>query len=539
MSMIKYFRLAGFFLLFFLGSSPAHAAFFLALVPFITAAVAFLTSGTLAANLTIAAIGIGASFLSTSLSSRGQQNAQRGEGPQKPKVNLPEYNSVGDSRDIYGTYVVSGLVFFQRTVADAGSTGTNIFVQGLILSEGICDGIESLIINGVECDIDVAGFGATAPWSTPGQTYLKVSFRSGTETQTIDPIILARFPDLEQEIRDDLNDQNLVFAQFGLSTIVLEMHYGDSQNNHAELWGAGGVADIKVRVRGKKLYNPINPVCIHSDVETYEFTNNATAVDLNYLLNNVPGIDLSQVNLDSFRDQVKIDDESVPILAGNEPRHTIDGPVKSSESYVDVLNAMIFTNGTQIYHSLGEYGIRGVRNEKPVGTLSNNQLVGDMTYTNHADSRSLLNSAKITFEPASKFNNDGEINFTVPDLVASDGETLNGDGALDMRFITRPGHAQRRAWEIIQETRYGATLSGEFDISALVVADENGYRLLVPGDVLNVDMADLGALDGQYVVDKFGLSKEFTVTPQMTETNPEIYLGYTTENEIEFKKDVA
>lgn len=516
------FLQAALFLLFW--TAPAQAE------PITIALFGAAFAATLPGLLVTAAINIGASLalsgIAYLLSGGGQRQAGADEAP--ISIQLPERSGLLERRILYGTQTVSGGVFFQSTVADTASTEPDIYVLGFAVSDGVCESLESLLINGVVCDIDVNGFPTTAPWISGPDTYLKVSFRSGEDDQAIDPIIAARFP-----------TESIQFRQRGIATCVIEMAFGTDADRHTELWGASGVPDIKFKVKGRKVYDPRLGTHVVDDPATWAWTSNATLIEADWLRHEVGfGVPHAEIDWDTVIESANIDDQIVDTLDGTEFRGTINGVVLASEANDAILNAMALSNRALIRKAFGLYTIRADRSAEPVATIHQGLLVGEFSFQNETDTRSALNTISMQFSPSVNDNQPGETVYTDPSLVAADGQEF--EATLSLRFTDSPSTAQRLGYALVTENRQSRTFTGLFDIAVLSAAGKPDGQLLEAGDVVRLWFDnDYDAINGLYTVSSLEISQEFQVVVSLTGYSADVIDGWSTALETPYQQNVT
>ena len=502
-------------------TSPAHAE------PVTIALFGAAFASTLAGAAVTAVINIGVSLalsgIAYLLSSKGGER-QAGADSTPISVQVPERSGLLERRMLYGEYTTSGGVFFQDTTIGAGATKPNIYVQGYTISDGICDSIVSILVNGTVCEIDSDGLPLTYPWKDGSNTYLEVSFRSGLDDQAIDPIIDARFLAKTAE-----------FRQRGVCTCVIEMNFGTDADHHTALWGVSGVPDIKFRVRGRKIYDPRNADHLVDDKTTWTWSNNATLVEADWLRHDMGfSIPSAEIDWDSIAESADVDDEWVETIDGFDRRGTVNGVVFASEPNDTVLNAMALSNRALIRRAFGLYGIRADRVSDPVCTIHQGLLVGEFSYQNETDTRSALNTVTLQFNPEVHDNQSGEITYTDDALVLADGQEL--ETSVNLRFTDSPATAQRLAYALIQENRYSNTFTGMFDIGVLCAAGKPNGQLLEAGDVVRLDFDNnYDALNGLYTVSGLEISQDFNAVVSLTGYNPNSLAGWSIGLEQEYE----
>lgn len=463
-----------------------------------------------------ALIGIGIALAATGISyllnaGRGQQQAQN---ENLPSVNIPERDGLLERVRLYGTSTTPGGVFYQKVTA----ADPSVYIYGVVISEGVCDGLEALIINGVECLLDDAGNPLTAPWRDGATAYLRASFRDGSDTQGKDTLI---------------GDKPSTFRQRGVCTVVVEMQFGADADQHAQLWGAGGIPQLLFRVRGLKVYDPRDAMMDANDATTWAWSDNASLVQADWMTCAMGfAIQPTLMDWQSVRESADIDDATMTTLAGSERVGRCNGRAFATESNADVLDSMGQQNRALIRQADGVFSIRSrLAVQDPVATVYQDQLVGDLAYQNEPDTRAAINSVTVEFAPASLFNQSGEVTYSDAALIAADGEEYNQRIAL--RFCDSPAMAQRLGYMMLTENRSGRTLRQSLDISA-IMAPGKANRQLELGDVVRQDMRNYTALNGTYVVNSIEVTTDFVAQLDMSGYDPAIVTGWSVDMEQPF-----
>lgn len=476
-------------------------------------------------------IGVGLALTAASyglsyLLSGGGQRQGRAQSQADPGVQIEELAGILERRRCYGPQVVSGGVFFQKTIAGTGTL--DLFVKGYALSDGVCDGLDAIIINGVECPLDVNGNPQIAPWYNASGNKLKVSFRSGTSTQAQDSIIAA----LWASPPDDFYPGDAArvskwadFRQRGVATAVVQMSYGASADEHIQLWGAAGIPDLKFKLRGVKVYDPRDNNQSASDGTTWRYSDNATLCQADWLTSDMGfGIDPDEIEWESVKASADVDDRWMTTLAGRERRGRVAGLVLGSEANDAVLSSMALQNRALIRRAFGLYSIHADRDEDPACTIHQDLITGAFSYSNEPDTRAAINRAEIQFAPASKSNQSAETFYEDAALISADGQTL--PQRLSLRFGDSPAQAQRLGYAAIKENRVGRTLSGSFGLSVLVAAGKPNGQLLEAGDIVRVWFRNYQQVNGLYKVTSLEIAQDFTVNLSMAGYDPDTVDGW-------------
>lgn len=451
-------------------------------------------------------------------------------------VQVEEQRAMLERRRLYGTVVVSGGVFFQKTTG--GTSGAQIFVKGYTLSDGVCDGLESIIINGIECPVDQFGNPQVAPWYNDAGNKLKVSFRSGADDQAMDTIIATYWASPPDDFYPDDADRTTLWAAFrqrGVATVVVEMQFGADAEEHTELWGAAGIPDLKFRVRGLHIFDKRDSNQSATDPTTWGYSDNATLVEADWLTSDMGfGIDPDEIEWESIKASANIDDDWLDTLDGLERRGRINGLVLGSEANDSVLSTMALQNRALVRRAFGLHSIRADSISEPVCTIHQDLIVGAINYQNEVDTRAAINRAEIEFAPASKLNQSDETAWEDAALITLDGQTL--PQRLSLRFADTPGQAQRLGYATIKDNRAGRTFSGTFDLSVLNAAGKPNGQLLEAGDVVRLWLRNYQAVNGLYTVSSLEIGQDFTVALSLAGYDPDAIAGWSSDIEIPFEE---
>lgn len=473
-------------------------------------------------SLALTAASYGISYLVSGGGKRQGQARQDSQG-----TSIPEFDALLEVGRAYGTVTTAGGVFFHQTVASTGSA-PDLWVLGLALSEGECDSLVSVMFNGVECLFDEDGNATTAPWFNGSNVYARASFRTGTATQAVDPIIAARFASPPHGFYPGDGDRLTKWAGFyqrGVCTLVLEMAYGNSADQHTELWGVAGVPSILVRFKALKLYDRTRDAQAAEDASTWEWTDTAAVAIEDYICADI-GWQAARSDIDDVAaaESIDIDREVIATLGDSEERGRINGIVYSTESPVDAISNMAQASRATISRTAGTYVIRSDRAAAAVATIHAGQWLRDgaISMQNEPDTRSAIDGVVAQFYPASRYGQSAE--------TAYPGTALDDPNAerVTFRFIDSAPAAQRLAYAMLTENGEGRTISGTFDISVLA-ASGKANRLLEIGDVVNWQgAAPYSDMDGLYRVDGLSINSNFTVSLSLSGTSAAVINGWST-----------
>lgn len=467
------------------------------------------------------------------LLSQGGKQQDQAQQTQTQGTQIPEYDGLLEVRRGYGTVVNAGGVFFSKTVIVAPSvTAPNRWVFGLALSEGICDGLVSLIINGVECPVDAAGVPQIAPWNTGTTTYFSASFRSGTETQAIDPLIAARFPTPPADFYPDATDRTTRWAEFrqkGVATLVLDMEWGADADQHIELWGVGGIPQLQAKFRGLRLYDRTDASQDPNDPTTWVWRETATIAIEDYLVAEIGGqVDRADIADEAAQESIGVDGGWVPTLDGVQRRGRVNGVVYAGESPIDVLGAMLQQNRGTLSKSAGEYVIRADRPAEAVATIWKGQWRGALTFQNQPDSRAAIDGVVAQFYPAVRFSQAAETAYPASALDDPNATRVT------FKFCDSAAEAQRLGFAMLTANAAGRTVSGTFDISVLAATGKANRQLEI-GDCVMFDApSPYDDMNGLYRVDGLSINADFTVALSLSGTSEDVINGWSTALETAF-----
>lgn len=435
-------------------------------------------------------------------------------------VNVPERDGLLERCRLYGIATTPGGVFFQQTVAD-GSPNLNVYVLGVTLSEGVCESLEAIVINGVECELDSQLVPQTYPWRDGANIYFELSFRQGTTSQAIDPLIASYFPSEDTEYR-----------QRGVATAVIAMQFGADADQHTLLWGASGVPQILFKVKGLRVYDPREALQDPDDPTTWAWSDNATLIEADWMTCAMGfAIPSGEMDWTQIALSATLDDQQQVTLSGSEARGRINGRAFSAQPNDDVLRSMGQQNRALFRRADGLQAILADEASESVATIWDDLLVGDINYQNEPDMRAALNTVHAEFRPASKFNQSDEITFQDADSLALDGQDY--DQRIYLPYCDSPAAAQRLSYALIKENRAGRSLSLVLDIECLYAPGKANKTLQV-GDVVLAEFAYYPAINGLYKILNMEITADFTVALNLAGYDPATISGWTLALESEF-----
>lgn len=393
-------------------------------------------------------------------------------------------SSAPEHRLLLGYAHTAGTPFFVR----GGEAYRPYLYKGLLLAAHECDGLDSVWINGTRIYIDpVSGEATATPFNDGTTSFIRVSFRSGTLDQTIDPILDEIFTSLPSTYR-----------QRGQCTAVIEAHYGTGANRdaqddlHRTLYGDGEFQPV-FRVRGAKVYDPRSPSQTLADESSYTWSRNAALNIAHYLRWKYRDM-ADRIDWDEVAAAADIADELKFDKNGNVFRqYTLDGAVLSSDPVPDALTDLLSSCNGRLIRRAGKFYPYPAQVERAIGTLHKGNLRGAIQYHNGLPKGQLVNEIRPEFmSPERGYK-------IVPGPVLTDSDAVTADGELRSRSVRYPftetsARMQRLAQQELREGRQQETATVGVDISAL---------RWVAGRVINVDLADfLPQLTGTWRIER-------------------------------------
>lgn len=439
-------------------------------------------------------------------------------------IKYNERQAIPSKRIIYGTAQVGGALFFEAVKPPS-------LFQGLLLCAKQITAIRALWIG--DAQIAFASFVPNTvllPIAVNGQpdypNHLNLSFRLGSATQAIDPILAANFASLDPQ-----------FRQLGIATAVLAYGYGVDFNAFTALWGQVSRPNPLFLVDGIAVPDPRNPAHVlqydPSDLDataaaeaTWSFSNNAALVQTHYLIQRFGGrIDPRRINWDKVAKAADWDDGLCARTDGTYfKRHTIDGVVTLNQPPSTVLSGMISANRGFILESAGRVWVSSSTPRSPVATIHDGLLTGPVEYRAAKPKRDLLNRAKVRFVAADREYQtvDGPV-LARADLKTADGELL--DATLDLPFtmdVGNVGRVQRLQKAYLETARLGRQIACTCDVALLAdCTDEPIGNTVIFNSVL------FASANGTYFVTDWGFSDNFSsITLSLTEYDPTIETDY-------------
>lgn len=405
--------------------------------------------------------------------------------------------AVPSQRLIYGRALVGGPIFFYECKPP-------YLYIGIVLASHEIDALETILINGKEVGFDGSGAAATVNFVNGTTPYVYRSVRLGTSSQAIDPILAADFSELPS-----------TFRQRGHATVVLKCYYGSSADDHEKYWGSGA-PQFLFKVRGMKVFDPLDASQSTSDPTTWQWSNNASLCLAHYLTYEKGcNRSWSAIDIDALRVAAAADNESVTLASGGvEARYTINGVVDLSTDPFETVQNMLTANLGRLIWRDGLYAIRSGVPRDAVWTLNDDSARGDAKVRMHRDRAGLINVVRTVF--VAKDREYQTANGPVlrnSSYVTADGE--EHEMTLTLPFTDSHTMAQRIGKAVMERSRFGKQVTRSESLDAL---------RLSAGDVVNIEFGFLSSLGGTFEINSCKLNHEtFEIEIEAEEYSDSIY----------------
>ena len=419
------------------------------------------------------------------------------------------------ARIIYGSALVGGSLFFAERRGDW-------LYYGIIIANHEIDGIDQYRMGERLVNFDGSGAASSLPYFTGASTYLYRSFRNGSDTQTIDPLLAADFPELPS-----------TFRQRGRATVVLKMYFPLTISNslRTELYGNSGQPAPIFRVRGAKVYDPRDPSQSSADKATWKWARSPSLCAANMQTldrkRGGGGATWDEIDIDALKQAATDDDTPVPLKnGGTEPRYTCDGVINlDGTAPSEQISKIMSANAGFRVTSNGKYVFLSGVPRAPVWTLTDNSARGAMHYVAHAPLDRRINIVKASFVSADReYQVQEGPELRNADFITEDGMEM--PIPLELEFTNSHTTVQRLCSIAMLDSRNGRSIARRENIETI---------LLDAADVVNVETGVIPGASGQYIMESIGVSEtpmEFDVT--MRGYDPSIYLWNPATDEQDF-----
>jgi hypothetical protein len=439
-------------------------------------------------------------------------------------VQIVERQAIPSKRIIYGVVNTSGVLFFEQVKPPFLYQGLMLCARPVTAFLGLQIGTQQIGFSAINPNTILTPIALSGQPNFPGR--LRASFRLGSTSQAIDPLLAADFASLDAQ-----------FRQRGIATLVLRYDYGADFTEYTALWGQVSRPNPLTLVQGVAVpdprnpshvlqFDPSDPAATAAAEATWSYSNNAALVQTHYLIQRYGGrINPSRVNWDKVAKAADWDDGLVARKDGTYfKRHTIDGVVTLNQSPVNVMAGMIAANRGFILESAGRVWVSSSYPRTPIVTIYDGLLTGPVEYRAAKPKRDMANRIKVRFVAADREYQ--EVDGTV--LSRSDYKTLDGellDATLDLPFTMDTGNVgrvQRLQKAFIENSRLGRQIACTCDVALLADCNDD-----LVGNTVVFSSVLFAQANGTYFVSNWGFSDNFSsITLSLTEYNPSIETDY-------------
>ena len=391
----------------------------------------------------------------------GSLDTSLGVSANTPDVRYTERQALPYKREIVGSAYVGGVLFDERVSAP-------YLYMSMLLNDGEIAGVDKIWIGANQLVFPSLSFNTIlTPIGIDGQpnypTRLQVSLRAGTDSQTVDPLLLNDFPTLDTN-----------FRQQGIATAVFRYNYGADYTEFTGLWGQVQRPNSYLLVRGRKVYDPRDATQQLADPSTWKWSNNASLVQAFYLTQSWGGrIPTAQMRWDKVAEAADFDDEVVGCKDGSFiKRYTIDGVISLNQRPSDVLPSLLTANRGSVLQSGGKYWVSSSKPKRPAFTIHDGILAGGIEIRAAKPKKDVINKLQVRFVAQEQSYQiiDGPV-LKRTDLEAIDQETLTGTTTLSFTLDHR--RAQRLQKAFLDTSRLGKTITCSVDITLLADLDDD------------------------------------------------------------------
>lgn len=435
------------------------------------------------------------------------------------EVRLNTRQSIPPRRRVYGAPRIGGALFFEEEKSPK-------FYRGFLLSDGPVEGPLEFYNSANKISVNLStGEVLDAPYAGK----LKFSFRNGTRTQAIDPILAAEFPELGAE-----------FRQRGVATLVVEADWGADLDEYQLLWGSLGRPNPTLIMRGVPVYDPRDPTqFLPADPDdpdelaaaqaSWKWTDTAALIQADYLWWRDGGrVPLHRMKWDDIAESASWDEGILKTKDGELiKRHVIHGVVTAGQSPLQNIGTMLTANRGFVARKGGLVTVISSQPQKPVFTITDDMVQGGFDFKRGPSKDETVNSMQLRMiDPRQEWQMvDGPLRED-EDFIAEDGDIYTATTVLPWT----PDHrrAQRLQWCALQDTRDGRAQSLSLDHRAIG---------LEAGDVVRRYSEVLPRCNGLYRVQEVRFNYVAkTLEISMAGYRPETETGYIAANdELDFE----
>ena len=401
-------------------------------------------------------------------------------------------------RFAYGAGRIGGIVFIQDTI-------NPLLYVGGVICDGPIGSVTGLYIGNQQITLAAESPAGQAASASGSQYYERVnlSYRLGTDSQTIDPFLSGNF---------GLTSN---FRQRGVATFVCKLHWGNSNTENSALWSGG----IEPSVTGtwRTVYDPRDGAQAMGTESTWTYSANPV-LHVAHALTNAWGVALptSAIDWDSVETAADICDATVTYNSQTVATFVGGGVFEATGNLAGQIAEMLAAFRGHIIYSDGLYKIVADAARTSVWTITDDDILEVGEYIASSDSGELYTTIKTIYASAS------DASRTTESKVYEDAAAVTVEGrretAIREPFCAAEHSAQILAYRKLYEMRNGRRL-------AIRVSDAGLF--LDAFEVVTVSSTAFPFLNGTYQVDMTELVEE-GVTLTLREYVSQLYTNPTT-----------
>lgn len=337
-------------------------------------------------------------------------------------------------RIVYGETRVSGPMAFANISGNKNST----LCLAILLAAHECEAIGAYLVDDEQVTPGVGGA------VTAGTYAKKLSMVSHLGEQTsADSLLMANAPGVWTSAH----------VLRGITYLAAKLTYDTDVY-------CGGLPNLSVILRGKKLYDP--------RTSATAWSSNPALILRDYLTNADYGLSCTADEIDDalIIAAANICDEAVALKSGgSEARYRCNGTFTTDAEPATIIETILSTMAGSITYSGGKFRVFAGAYSAPTVVLDEDDMAGAIEFQPAAGIREACNIVKGTFtSPADLYQPRDFPRFADASHITADGEEIATD--LDLAWVSSSAQAQRLAKIYERKARLGGTVTLKCKLSA-------------------------------------------------------------------------
>jgi len=451
--------------------------------------------------------------------------------PKPPEQPQPEqgiqFNKDGNNTSIPVIYGKRRIGISKVFIETSGTDNTYLYVAG-VLCEGGVSGIEG--IESIYVDDKLVTFNST--FSHGGTNTVSSSDSNFYKDESLISVqsFFGRDDQVASSILSESSNWDSDYKLSGVAYLAFKFKWNQDVFN--------GVPDIKVVVKGQKIYDPRldstkggSGSHRDNDATTWEYSNNSALVLLDYLRNARYGKGLPtsafETNYDSFSDSADICDTQVTPYSGGTDINLFEtnAYINTEEKVIDIVKELLNPMRAIFTYTQGKYLLIIEDPASSVFSINKDNVVGGIKITGekknqkynrvigtYIDPDKEWQSNTITFPPAD------DSGLPVADqhatMLAQDNGTLL-EGNFDFKHITNPYQAEELCEIILKRSRNA--------LGVEVTCTSEALNLTI-GDIVDITYDTAGFSAKPFRIMGLSINTDNTVNLQLIEHQDSFYV---------------